>query len=266
LNIWVGRAGGKHWKRISIISIRSDTPKSRISFTGVWMYPCKIHCEIKCVLCLITHLTSKHTIPLRTRIGSFLSRRGMLILSIYSPLEVNVETVNPAAQAWKCLRGKIAAEILIAPKTGGDPHNAGDWPAVPLRVVGYLERNIIGNSWADTLALLAALMAARRYEMNTVFSKLVVLHARFKALFQTLILEEMADWDATQYIPGYLKGEFLPSDSQSTRQRFWVDYHSASKLMSQWLANLPTEQQQVYSRVVVLGRHEDVGVEGRDLR
>jgi hypothetical protein len=166
-------------------------------------------------------------------------------------LEVNVETVNPAAQAWKCLRGKIAAEILIAPKTGGDPHNAGDWPAVPGKVVGYLERNIVGNSWADMLALLAALMAARRYEMNTVFSKLVVLHTRFKALFQTLILEDMVDWDATQYIPGYLKGEFLPSDSQNTRQRFWVDYQSASKLMSQWLASLPTEQQQVYQPFIL---------------
>src|SRR6266542_4259384 len=96
----------------------------------------------------------------------------MLILSICSPLEVNVEKANPAAQAWECLRGKIAAEILVAPKTGGDPYNAGDWPSVPLRVVDYLERNI------------------------------VVLHTRFKALFQALELEEMVDWDATQYIPG----------------------------------------------------------------
>lgn len=162
-----------------------------------------------------------------------------------------METVNPAVQAWKCLRGKIAAEILIAPKTGGDPGNAGDWPAVPLRIVGYLERNIIGNSWADTLALLAALMAARRYEMSSVFHKLVVLHTRFKALFQALALEDMADWDATQYIPGYLKGDLLPSDSQNTRQRFWVDYHSASELMSQWLASLPTQQQQVYQPFVL---------------
>ena len=86
----------------------------------------------------------------------------MLILSICSPLEVNVETENPAARAWKCLRGKIAAEILVAPKTGGDPYNTGDWPSVPLRVVDYLERNAVGNSWADTLALLASLMAGRR--------------------------------------------------------------------------------------------------------
>jgi hypothetical protein len=162
-----------------------------------------------------------------------------------------VETANPAIQAWKCLRGKIAAEILIAPKTSSDPHNAGNWPAVPLRVVGYLERNIIENPWADTLALLAAIMAARRYEMSSILHKLAVLHTRFKALFQALILEEMVDWDAAQYIPDYLKGELLPSDSQNTRQRFWVDYHSASKLMSQWLANLPTEQQQVYQPFIL---------------
>src|SRR5262249_55050723 len=169
----------------------------------------------------------------------------MLILSICLPLEVNVEMANPAAQAWKCLRGKIAAEILIAPKTGGDPHNAGDWPVVPLRVVGYLERNIVGNPWADTLALLAAIMAAQRYEMSSIFHKLVIIHTRFKALFQALVLDDMADWDATQYTPVSLKGEPLPSASQPTRQGFWVDYHSASKLMSQWLATLPTHQQQV---------------------
>lgn len=157
-----------------------------------------------------------------------------------------METANPAGQAWKCLRGKIAAEILVAPKTGGDPYNAGDWPFVPLRVVDYLERNIVGNSWADTLALLASLMAARRYEMSSISHKIVVLHTRFKALFQALGLEEMVDWDATQYIPGYLKGEILPSDSQNTRRRFWIDYHSASKLMSQWLASLDTQQQEVY--------------------
>ncbi len=113
-----------------------------------------------------------------------------------------MEKANPAAQAWECLRGKIAAEILVAPKTGGDPYNAGDWPSVPLRVVDYLERNIVGNSWADTLALLASLMAARRYEMSSISHKIVVLHTRFKALFQALELEEMVDWDATQYIPG----------------------------------------------------------------
>src|SRR5215813_12316290 len=108
--------------------------------------------------------------------------------------------MNSATQAWKRLRGKIATEILIAPKTDGDPRNAGEWPAVPLRVVAYLERNIVGNPWADTLALLAALMAARRYEMSSIFHKLVILHMRFKALFQALALEDMAEWDVEHYI------------------------------------------------------------------
>jgi len=170
----------------------------------------------------------------------------MLIWNICSPLEVDVGTANSAAEAWKCLRGKIATEILVAPKTGGDPGPAGDWPSVPLRVVGYLERNVVGNSWADMLALLVAVMAARRYEMSTISRNLVVFHKRFKAFFQALDLEEMADWDATQCIPGYLKGEILQSDSETTRQRFWVDYHSASQLMSQWLASLPAKQQEIY--------------------
>src|SRR5262249_55251557 len=66
-----------------------------------------------------------------------------------------------------------------------------------------------------------------------------------------LALEDMAEWDVEHYIPGYLKGDLIPSDSQNTRQRFWGDYQSASKLMSQWLASLPTEQQQTYQPFIL---------------
>jgi hypothetical protein len=117
--------------------------------------------------------------------------------------------------------------------------------------VGYLERQVIGNSWADTLALLVAVMAARRYEMSTISRNLVVFHKRFKAFFQALELEEMADWDVTLSIPSYLKGEILPSDSQYIRQRFWVDYHSSSKIMLQWLTSLPEQQQEIYRPFVL---------------
>jgi hypothetical protein len=45
-----------------------------------------------------------------------------------------------------------------------------------------------------------------------------------------------------------LKADILPDDSQAVRQRFWVTYTSASKLMSQWLRGLPQDQTVIYQQ------------------
>lgn len=61
----------------------------------------------------------------------------------------------------------------------------------------------------------------------------------------------MADWYPSQCIPDYLKGEILPTDSLRIKQRFLVDYQSASKLMSKWLESLPVQQQEIYRPFVL---------------
>jgi hypothetical protein len=73
-------------------------------------------------------------------------------------------------------------EILVAPKTGGDPHYQGNWPEVPRKITNYLERNVIAKPWADAIALLASIMIARRFEVTSVLSKIVTLHSRFTSL------------------------------------------------------------------------------------
>lgn len=52
---------------------------------------------------------------------------------------------------WLGLVGKIAPEVLLAPKTCGDPRNKGEWPEVEEQVVAYLENNVVGKPWANQL-------------------------------------------------------------------------------------------------------------------
>src|SRR6266571_5140985 len=52
---------------------------------------------------------------------------------------------------WEQLAGQIVPEVLLAPKTGGDP--SGGWSAVHEQVVGYLVRSVVGTPWVNHLAL-----------------------------------------------------------------------------------------------------------------
>lgn len=152
---------------------------------------------------------------------------------------------------WQRLRGKIAQEVLTAPRTGGDPNNQGRWPTVPDRIVSYLKRNVLSKPWANAVALLASIMIARHYEVSTVLNKIVVLHRRFGALFPCLGLTRMKEWDPAMHMPRYLKAEVLPADRPSIRQRFWVTYSSACKTMTRWLGALPEHQRPIYQKFVL---------------
>src|SRR5260221_8246183 len=88
--------------------------------------------------------------------------------------------------SWLDLEGKVAFEVLHAPKTGGDPHGA--WAPVHERVVQYLLRNVVGTPWINHLALIAAVLCAHNSDLQTVRMTFIVLHARFSALFLALVL------------------------------------------------------------------------------
>lgn len=154
-------------------------------------------------------------------------------------------------QPWQRLAGKIAPEVLAAPKTGGDPSNKGDWPEVHERIVAYLDANVVGKPWADHLALVAAVLTARRREVNTVLGVLWALHPRFAAFFSVLGLDTMDDWDADRHIPAYLKAALLPEESQATRTGFWKRYSSAVKQCHAWLGSLPERERHNYQRFLL---------------
>lgn len=145
---------------------------------------------------------------------------------------------------WTCLEGSIASEIVRAPKTGGDAQ--GTWPSVDWRNIRYLQRTVVGTPWANHLALVAAVMSARRYDARSVKLVMCRLHARFKLVFKELALHQMDEWNAEQFFPPYLKGEVLSQDSDYTRERFWIDYSTASKQVWLWLEGLPEQEQKRY--------------------
>src|SRR5258708_4573640 len=89
--------------------------------------------------------------------------------------------------SWSALEEKIAPEVFYAPKTGGDPH--GQWPAVHERIVAYLLRNVVGTPRANHLALIAAVLSARRRDVQTVGGNVQKLHPRLRLLFQAFWLK-----------------------------------------------------------------------------
>jgi len=138
--------------------------------------------------------------------------------------------------SWESLRGTIAPEIFHAPKTVGDPH--GSWPPVHERNIRYLLRNVTEKPWVNHLALMAAVLSARRLDVYTVELTLRMMHSRFSALRPALGLEMMDKWNVDRHLPAYLKGELLPQDTEYMRFKFLQDYISATKHVKNWLVQL----------------------------
>lgn len=152
-----------------------------------------------------------------------------------------------AAQDWQCLTGKVAPEVLCAPKT--------DWGAVHKRTVAYLASNVADQPWASHLALTAAVLTARRLDVSTVQHALSTVNSRLKALFQALGLQQMEQWEPEEHVLAYLKGELLPEHTQSQRADFWRRYDSASKQMGYWLETLPQAERPIYEPWVLPSVH-----------
>ena len=145
---------------------------------------------------------------------------------------------------WKDLEGQIAPEVFRAPRTCGDP--AGSWQGVHSRVIGYLIRNVQGRPWMDHLALIAAVLTAQRRDVWTVALTVLVLHARFSALFSLFELANAGRWNIDQHFVPYVRGEVLSQDPLATRISFFKRYMSATNLIASWLDFLSADQQEVY--------------------
>jgi hypothetical protein len=131
------------------------------------------------------------------------------------------------------------------------PPPLGGEPAVHERVVGYLARNVVGRPWANTLALAAAVLTARRLDVSTVRGVILALHTGFRRLFPALGLTQMAEWHADPHLLAYLRGEVLPDDRPLTRVGFWKCYSTATRQLTRWLATLPDPDRDRYRRFVL---------------
>src|SRR5581483_1986325 len=147
-----------------------------------------------------------------------------------------------------CLEGKVAPEVLGAPKTGGDPRSNGQWPDIYSRSIGYILRNIVGKPWADHLVLVAAVLSAQRYDPSTVKNCLYSVNARLTALFQEKQIESFDEGDADECMVAYLKGELLSNDTQGVRAMFCSCYLTCVKQVHTWLNTLPSSEKEIYQR------------------
>jgi len=175
-----------------------------------------------------------------------------------------------------CLDGKVAPEVLSAPKTGGDPRSNGQWPDIYNRSIGYIMRNVVGKPWADRLVLVAAVLSAQRYDPSTVKNCLYSVNARLTDLFQEMKIESFDAWDAEECMIAYLKGESLPKDSQGIRSMFCSCYLTCVKQVNAWLGTLPPAEKVLYRQflfppihpgaVYGLAKHHQVIQQSRQTR
>jgi hypothetical protein len=150
-----------------------------------------------------------------------------------------------ARPEWSVLEGLFADEVLHAPKTHGDA--GGLTHLVHDRVVVYLQRNVVGTPWGNQLALLAAILTARRRDPATIVTTLVNLNSRFRTIFGELGLPSFTEWKPNLHMPAYLKGDIGKSDGEGVRQRFWPYYNAASRQMKRWSETLPVSEQHRYA-------------------
>jgi hypothetical protein len=174
----------------------------------------------------------------------------ILILTFFAAWEnMPMARKNPSC-TWADLEGKIALQVLHAPKTCGDLENSGTRPAVHERVVKYLYYRVSGTPWVSHLALVAAVLTARHRDVSTVVRILVALHARFTELFPALHLSTMNEWNADAHVRAYLSGEVLPETTDAVRAGFWKGYNAASTQVQSWLQSLPESEQSQYHSFV----------------
>lgn len=157
-------------------------------------------------------------------------------------------TAETLSKSWQRLAGKIAPEVLTAPKTCGDPRNKGEWPEVEESIVTYLEKNVVGQPWTNPLALAALVLTARRRQTNTVLNVLNTVSPRLSDLLPLLECQSITEWNPTEVFKVYLSGEVLPDHSDRMRSEFWMWYSSASNQVRLWLKSLPAKEQEIYQR------------------
>ncbi len=150
-----------------------------------------------------------------------------------------------------CLEGKVAPEVLRAPKTSGDPRSNGEFPDIYSRSIGYLVRNVVGKPWADHLVLVAAVLSAQRYDPSTVKNCLYSVNARLTGLFQEMQIGSVDEWDIEECMVAYLKGELLSKDTQGVRALFCSLYLTCVKQVNTWLNTLPPAESAIYQRFLL---------------
>src|SRR5258708_18746648 len=159
------------------------------------------------------------------------------------------KTKQLSEYTWQQLEGNVTPEVLFAPKT--DAASTSTWQFIHPRMVRYLLRNVVGKLWMDQLTLVAAVLSAHLRDVQTVHLTIRSLHARFSAIFPSLGLETVDAWKPDLHLPSYLRGEIIPTDSQTTRQLFLKRYTSATKQVCNWLDTLPEAEKQSYRRFVL---------------
>jgi hypothetical protein len=165
--------------------------------------------------------------------------------SIFERLEEEVVLIKPL----QYLEGKVAPEILIAPKTGGDPE--GKWDLINDKLAKHLQNNVVGNPWSDHLVLMAIVMTARKNDIQTVLNTIRSLNSRWTELFPVLGLQTMNDWNPEKHIPVYLRGEILPGNTETMRITFWNRYAGGTRNVLQWYRSLSDIDKPVYEPFIL---------------
>lgn len=144
---------------------------------------------------------------------------------------------------YQDLKGKVDDNILAYQDKRGYL-----WDEVNPEHLRYFENNSCGYPFTNHLAL--GLMVSSNQNLNpkTVYNELRFVNVGLKELFRELELASVNDFDVDIHLSDYLRGEILPSHSDSKKSLFYNVYKGVFKKVHKWYSTkLTKERQEVFA-------------------
>lgn len=151
------------------------------------------------------------------------------------------------SSAWQRLGGKLAPAILHAPWKGAASNPTEGGLQMDQEIVTLIERRLLGTPWANHLALVAVVMAARNQETAKIVEVVTTLHGHWSSFFRTLSGTAMEDWHPEGAAHVFMSDPTHPDQHLQLQTAFLQCYSTASWHIKQWLATLPQPQQEAYA-------------------
>jgi hypothetical protein len=136
------------------------------------------------------------------------------------------------------LKGKFDDNILLYKDKRGYL-----WDKVNSEHLRYFKNNCCGYPFTNHLALGLMVYSNQNLDPKTIKGSFIHLNVGLKKIFQELKLTSVNDFDVDINLSDYLRGEILPSDSDSKRSEFFGRYKSVVKKVHKWYETKITEEQ-----------------------
>ncbi len=154
---------------------------------------------------------------------------------------------EPSVSVWQRLDGKLAPEVFHVPWICAASSQAERWPQIDAEIVTVLEQRLLSTPWANHLALVSVVMAARNQGTPEIVEVITRLHWHWISSLRTLRGIDMENWRPENALSAFVGDPIDPARDMQQRTTFLRCYSAASWHVRQWLVTLPYTQQKQYA-------------------